>query len=135
MGHSDLQPQIMSTLASLQVAEVIHRETLERDLAEKERQIAELHERNTQKREELERSTASMNSLRDRLVEAEAEVLRLKAELSREEGIVNILSTQNTTGTLEYHAQAQALEDARKEVAAIIIPSEDELRAKAEAMV
>ncbi|XP_020272800.1 uncharacterized protein LOC109847978 [Asparagus officinalis] len=135
MGHSDLQPQIMSTLASLQVAEVIHREALERDLAEKERQIAELRERNTRKREELERSTASMNSLRDRLVEAEAEVLRLKAELSREEGIVNILSTQNAASTLEYHAQAQALEDVRKEMAAIIIPSEDELRAKAEAMV
>ncbi|XP_020272277.1 uncharacterized protein LOC109847458 [Asparagus officinalis] len=135
MGHSDLQPQIMSTLASLQVAEVIHRETLEQNLAEKERQIAELRERNIRKREELERSTASMNLLRDKLVEAEAEVLRLKAELSREEDVVNILSTQNTTGTLEYHTQAQALEDARKEVAAIIIPSEDELRAKAEAMV
>ncbi|XP_020263311.1 uncharacterized protein LOC109839292 [Asparagus officinalis] len=97
--------------------------------------VTELRERNIQKREELERSTTSMNSLRDRLVEAEAEVLRLKAELAREENIVDILSTQNATGTLEYHTQARALEQARNEAAAIITPSEEELRARAEAMV
>ncbi|XP_020266531.1 uncharacterized protein LOC109842021 [Asparagus officinalis] len=135
LGQKELQPEIVSTLASLQVAEVARREAVERDLAERERQVAELHERNIRKQEELERSTTSMNSLRDRLVEAEAEVLRLKAELSREENVVNILSTQNTTGALEYHTQARALAQARNEAAAIIVPNEEELRAKAEAMV
>ncbi|XP_020258762.1 uncharacterized protein LOC109835186 [Asparagus officinalis] len=120
LGQKELQPEIVSTMASLQVAEVARREAVERDLAERERQVAELHERNIRKQEELERSTTSMNSLRDRLVEAEAEVLRLKAELSREENVVNILSTQNTTGTLEYHTQARALAQARNEAAAII---------------
>ncbi|XP_020245438.1 uncharacterized protein LOC109823571 [Asparagus officinalis] len=135
LGRRELQSEIVSTLASLQVAEVARREAIERDLAERERQITELRERNIQKREELERSTTSMNSLRDRLVEAEAEVLRLKAEFAREENVINILSTQNATGTLEYHTQARALEQARNEAAAIIIPSEEELRARAEAMV
>ncbi|XP_020249221.1 uncharacterized protein LOC109826608 [Asparagus officinalis] len=135
LGRRELQSEIVSTLASLHVAEVARREAIERDLAERKRQITELRERNIQKREELERSTTSMNSLRDRLVEAEAEVLRLKAEFAREENIVNILSTQNATGTLEYHTQARALEQARNEVATIIIPSEEELRARAEAMV
>ncbi|XP_020243083.1 uncharacterized protein LOC109821307 [Asparagus officinalis] len=136
LGQKELQPEIVSTLASLQVAEVAPPGAVERDLAaERERQVAELHERNIRKQEELERSTTSMNSLRDRLVEAEAEVLRLKAELSREENVVNILSTQNTTGALEYHTQARALAQARNEAAAIIVPNEEELRAKAEAMV
>ncbi|XP_020254094.1 uncharacterized protein LOC109831166 [Asparagus officinalis] len=134
LGRRELQFEIVSTLASLQVAEVARREAIERDLAERERQITELRERNIQKQEELERSTTSMNSLRDRLVEAEAEVLQLKAEFAREENVVNILSTQNATGTLEYHTQARALEQARNEAAAIIIPSEEELRARAEAM-
>ncbi|XP_020250830.1 uncharacterized protein LOC109828211 [Asparagus officinalis] len=135
LGRRELQPQIVSTLASLQVVEVARREAIERDLAERKRQITEIRERNIRKREELERSTTSMNSLRDRLVEAEAEVLRLKAKLAREENVVNILSTQNATGALEYHTQARALEQARNEAAAIITPSEEELRAKAEALV
>ena len=84
LSHEDIQTQIVSTFADLQVEEVTRREAIERGLAEKELQVTQLREQSDLRQKELELSTASLDLIRTKLVEAEAEVLRLKAELSRE---------------------------------------------------
>ncbi|XP_020266064.1 uncharacterized protein LOC109841511 [Asparagus officinalis] len=116
LSHEDIQTQIVSTFADFQVEEVTRRES---DLRQKE----------------LELSTASLDLIRTKLVEAEAEVLRLKAQLSREEAVVNILGAKNTNTLLNYHTEAQALERAKKEAVAEVAPTEDDMRKKAEAVV
>ncbi|XP_020266307.1 mucin-5AC-like [Asparagus officinalis] len=127
----------LSYLNSLvrKVEEVTRREAIERGMAEIELQVTQLREQSDLRQKELELSTASLDLICTKLVEAEAEVLRLKAELSREEVVVNTLGAKNADTLLNYRKEAQALERAKKEAAAEVAPSEDKLRRKAEAVV
>ncbi|XP_020258836.1 brain acid soluble protein 1-like [Asparagus officinalis] len=84
----------------------------------------------------LHMSLSYLNSLVRKVIEVvTAGRMGRGAELSCEEAVVNTLGAKNADTLLNYRKEAQALERAKKEAAAEVAPSEDELRRKAEAVV
>ena len=134
LGRADIQAQIASTFEDIRAEELNKYEAAQRHIAEEEVEVEQLQQLHAQKQVELTLSNTSLENLREKIAAAEVELTRMKAQFKREESIVTELNVKSAASLVNYRAKAGALEEAKKEVAAML-SSEDELRKRAEMLV
>ncbi|XP_020243290.1 nucleolin-like [Asparagus officinalis] len=129
-----LTRKIASTFEDIRAEEVSKYEVARRHIAGQEVEVEHLQQLHAQKQAELTLSNTSLENLREKIITAETELTRMKAQFKREEAIVTELNVKSATSLVNYRKKASALDEAKKEVDAML-SSEDELRKRAEMLV